>query len=194
MRHRMRGRRLGRDVQHRRALFQNMACALIKTTAAKADEPGAAKVAGRIVTTLPKAKEIRPYVEKLITLAKKAIAHTEKAAPFGTQAQRRTAEYKKWQESDQWQKWSQAIAPAVAYRRQAMALLRDKDAVKILFEDLGPRFRDRAGGYTRVVRLAFRRVGDGGEKAMIEFVGGEKDRKKKSAAPVVEPAKGEAQG
>lgn len=194
MRHLARGRRLGRDVQHRRALFQNMACALIKTVEAKADEPGAAKVQGRIVTTVPKAKEIRPYVEKLITLAKKSLPHAEKAAGLGTKAEKRSEEYKKWRESDAWTKWNAAIAPAIALRRQAMALLRDKDAVRILFDDLGPRFRDRAGGYTRVVRLANRRLGDGGEQALIEFVGGDRDRKKKSAAPMVEPAKAEAQG
>ena len=182
MRHRVRGRKLGRNSSHRKAMFRNMAASLIKT-AKVSEEPqaGDAKVAGRIVTTVPKAKELRPFVEKLITLAKKAIPHEQAAQEFATTAERQSEEWKQWRTSEQWQKWSQAIAPAVDYRRRAFAALRDKDAVAILFAELGPRFADRQGGYTRIVRLAQRRLGDAGEQALIEFVG-ERDRAKRGAA------------
>ena len=90
--------------------------------------------------------------------------------------------------------WNQAIAPAVAYRRRAFAKLRDKEAVSILFGVLGPRFQDRAGGYTRILRLATPRLGDAGARALIEFVGTNDRVKKKSArpAPAVAPAAPEA--
>ena len=70
MRHRMRGRKLGRSPAHRRAMIRNMACSLIRTLDQHEDDPARAKVPGRIVTTLPKAKELRPYVEKFVTFAK----------------------------------------------------------------------------------------------------------------------------
>ncbi|MCP4507306.1 MAG: 50S ribosomal protein L17, partial [Fuerstiella sp.] len=94
--------------------------------------------------------------------------------------------WRDWRTSDKWQKWSQTIAPAVALRRQAFSLLRDNDAVSILFEELAERFADRDGGYTRVVRLPNVRLGDSGQQALIEFVG-ERDRVKsrKRTAPVV---------
>lgn len=187
MRHRVRGRKLGRNHSHRRAMFRNMAASFIKTVLAdretNADDP---HVAGRIVTTLPKAKELRPFVERLVTMAKKARTHTEAAAEFATTAEKRTDAYKQWRESDQWQQWNQAIAPAVALRRRAFSLLRDKLAVDILFDELAERFAERPGGYTRVVRLAKLRLGDAGERALIEFVG-ENDRTttRKRVAPVV---------
>jgi large subunit ribosomal protein L17 len=81
------------------------------------------------------------------------------------------------------------MAPAVASRRRAVALLKDKEAVAILFEKVAPRFRDRQGGYTRIVRVAERRLGDSGEQALLEFVG-ERDRTGKSRkAPVVVESK-----
>ncbi|MCL4163363.1 UNVERIFIED_CONTAM: hypothetical protein GTU68_027654, partial [Idotea baltica] len=73
MRHRMSGRKLGRNASHRKAMFKNMAASFIRTI--------------RIVTTVPKAKELRPFVEKLITLAKKALPHQAKAAEFATNAE-----------------------------------------------------------------------------------------------------------
>ncbi len=185
MRHRMSGRKLGRNASHRKAMFRNMAASLIKTLRSEEGEEGAPKVPGRIVTTVAKAKELRPYIEKLITLAKKAQKHEAKAEQYATTAERNSSEWKSWRSSDQWNQWNQAIAPAVDYRRRAFALLRDKEAVDILFSDLAERFEDRSGGYTRIVRLAQVRLGDAGEQALIEFVG-ERDRVKASrTAPVV---------
>ncbi len=186
MRHRVKGRTLGRNASHRKAMFKNMAASLIKTARIEdKDAEGAPKVAGRIITTVPKAKELRPFVEKLITLAKKALPHEEAALEFATSAERGTDEYTKWRESEQWGKWVKAKAPAIRARRRAFAALRDKLAVKILFADLAPRYAERNGGFTRIVRLAKPRLGDAGERALIEFVG-ERDRvKSRPAAPVV---------
>jgi large subunit ribosomal protein L17 len=85
------------------------------------------------------------------------------------------------------------MAPAVAARRRAFALLRDKEAVALLFDTVAPRFRDRNGGYLRIVRIAERRLGDAGEQALVEFVG-ERDRasRTRKAPVVVEPAQAEA--
>lgn len=185
MRHLVRGRKLGRNSSHRKAMFRNMAASLIKTVNAQEDVHGDAKVRGRIVTTVAKAKELRPYVEKLITLAKKALPHEQRASQFATDAVRGSDAWKSWRESEQWQKWAQAMAPAVEYRRRAFALLRDKEALDILFNDLAERFADRNGGYTRVIQIAQYRLGDAGKQALIEFVG-ERDRVKRSrTAPVV---------
>ena len=185
MRHRVKGRKLGRNASHRHAMFRNMASSLIRTVRVEDGEPNSPKVAGRIVTTVPKAKELRPYVERLVTMARKAATHQEAADEFSTTAERNSPEWKQWRTSDQWQKWNQAIAPAVALRRRAFALLRDEEALDILFDELAERFQDRPGGYTRIVRLAQRRLGDAGEQALIEFVG-ERDRvRKKRSAPVV---------
>lgn len=85
----------------------------------------------RIITTVPKAKAVKPFVERLVTLAKEPTQHN---------------------------------------RRRAFAKLRDKDATEKLFDVLGPRFRERPGGYCRVLKLAKRRLGDGGERAILEFV------------------------
>ena len=178
MRHRLRGRKLGRNHSHRKAMLRNMAASFIRTARVAEDDPDAPDVPGRIVTTLAKAKELRPFVEKLVTLAKKAGPHQERAVEFSTDAERNSTEWKSWRESDRWQKWNQAIAPAVACRRRAFALLRDSQAVEILFDELAERFRDRPGGYTRIVQLAQVRLGDGGKQALIELVG-VRDREKR---------------
>lgn len=167
-------------------MFRNMASSLIKSVRVDEDDDQRPKVPGRIVTTVAKAKELRPKIEKLITLARKSLDHQDKAEEFGTTAERNSSEWKSWRESDKWTKWSNAIAPAVAMRRRAFAALRDKTAVDVLFDELATRFRDRAGGYTRVIRLASVRLGDAGPQAIIEFVG-ERDRvkQKRRVAPVV---------
>ena len=180
-------RKLGRNASHRKAMFRNMAVSLIRSVVVDEDDPQRPKVPGRVVTTLPKAKELRPFVEKLVTLGRKGAAIEQAASEYASGAEKNSAEWKKWRESDQWNKWNQAIAPAVACRRRAFAMLRDHDAVSILFDELAERYEDRPGGYTRVVRLAEVRLGDGGQKAFIEFVG-ERDRvkTKKRSRPVVE--------
>jgi large subunit ribosomal protein L17 len=187
MRHRKAGRKLGRNASHRKALFRNMAAQLIRSVRVDEEDKTGPKVPGRIVTTLAKAKELRPYVEKLVTMGIRAAQHSQKAHEFRSTAERNTAEWKKWRESDQWQKWNQAVAPSVALRRRAFAILRDREAVSVLFEELAERFADRPGGYTRVVRLAQVRLGDAGRKAIIEFTG-VRDRAKggrRRPAPVV---------
>jgi len=175
MRHRIRGRKLGRNASHRKAMFRNMAVSLIRSLQVDEDEPNRPANPGRVVTTLPKAKELRPFVEKLVTLGRKGAAIERDAEQYAAGAEKNTAEWKQWRESEQWSKWAQAIAPAVACRRRAFAILRDHDAVRILFSELAERFEERAGGYTRVVRLPEVRLGDAGRKAFIEFVG-ERDR------------------
>lgn len=196
MRHGVRGRQLGRNASHRHAMFRNMSVSLIRSLRSEEDAPNKPKVPGRIVTTVEKAKELRPMIEKLITMAKKALAHDDAAEQFATSAEKNSTEWKEWRKSDRWRQWARAKSPAVALRRRAFAALRDKEALEILFAELGPRYRDRQGGYTRIARLAEFRIGDAGRKAIIEFVG-DRDRMKsrKRTAPVVrndEPATEEA--
>jgi len=183
MRHKRRGRQLGRNAAHRRAMFRNMATSLITTVVPAGQDVPAGRVSGRIETTVQKAKELRPIVEKLVTLAKRSLVHAEAAAEFATTAARNTPEWRDWRKSDQWQKWNRAISPAVALRRRAFAALRSKAAVEILFSELGPKFRERAGGYTRIVRTSKVRLGDGGQLAIIEFVG-DRDRSRPKRTPL----------
>ena len=185
MRHRKSGRKLNRNQSHRTSMFRNMATSLICSSRPDATAPNTPKVAGRIITTVEKAKELRPVIEKLITLGKKALPHLDAAVQFTTSAERGSAEWTTWRNSDRWQQWNSAIAPAVAYRRRAFAALRSKEAVDILFNELAPRFRERAGGYTRIVRLAEFRLGDAGRKALIEFVGQNDRKKSRRTAPAV---------
>jgi large subunit ribosomal protein L17 len=119
MRHKKSGYKLKRNISARRALFKGLVTSVIEEE--------------RIITTVAKAKAVRPLVEKMITLAKRDTLHT---------------------------------------RRQAAAFLETPGAVKKLFDKLGTRFGQRTGGYTRVVRLGFRK-GDGAEQAMLELVGSE---------------------
>jgi large subunit ribosomal protein L17 len=97
----------------------------------------------------------------------------EKAREFGTTADRDSAEWKKWRTSGQWSQWAQAISPAVAARRRVVQLLGDKQAARIVFEKIAPRYVDRPGGYTRILKLATPRLGDAGPRALLEFVGAE---------------------
>ena len=171
MRHRRKGRVLGRSPSHRKALFRNMASALFLTERDAELDENAPKVKGRITTTLHKAKEIRPLVERCITIAKKGVAAEQEAEQYATDAERGSSEWKQWRESDQWEKWAAARAPAVAARRRVLQMIGDKQAMSVLFETIAPRFVDRPGGYTRIVRLATPRLGDAGKRAIIEFVG-----------------------
>lgn len=116
MRHRVAHRKLGRTTPHRIALLRNLAASLIAKE--------------RIRTTVAKAKELRPFVEKLVTLGKRDSLHA---------------------------------------RRRALSILPQKGAVKKLFSDISPRFSERPGGYTRILKLAPRQ-GDGADMAFIEFV------------------------
>ena len=131
MRHRTSGRKLNRTSQHRQMLFRNMAQALIKHE--------------QIVTTLPKAKELRPVVERLITLGKRGDLHA---------------------------------------RRMAFARLRDDAMTKKLFEVLGPRYQERKGGYTRVLKAGFR-YGDAAPMAVIELVDRNEDARGQDSGPVM---------
>jgi len=130
MRHRIGGRKLNRTSQHRQMLFRNMAQALIKHE--------------QIVTTLPKAKELRPVVERLITLGKRGDLHA---------------------------------------RRLAHARLRDDAMTKKLFEVLGPRYEERAGGYCRIMKAGFR-YGDSAPMAVIELVNRDEEARGQDSGPV----------
>ena len=122
-------RRFNRTAEHRKAMFANMSQALIKHE--------------QIITTLPKAKDLRPVVEKLITLGKRGDLHA---------------------------------------RRQAIAQIKDVDLVKKLFDVLGPRYKARNGGYTRVLKAGFR-YGDNAPMAVIEFVDRDVDAKGMNSGP-----------
>jgi large subunit ribosomal protein L17 len=140
MRHLKAGRKLGRNASHRLALKRNLARALFEHE--------------RIITTLEKAKEVRPFVEKLITLAKKGTLH---------------------------------------HRRQALARLPDRDIVAKLFSEIGPRFEDRPGGYTRIIKRHERRLGDGGRTAFLELLkAGETKVRARAPAPAPKLSEPEA--
>jgi large subunit ribosomal protein L17 len=184
MRHRRKGRKLGRHPSHQRALMRSLATALFLTerdTEGEAGKPP--KVKGRIITTIEKAKEVRPVVEKCITLARRALPHQEAADQLEPNTERHSDQWRQWRASEQWKQWNQAIAPVVAARRRALRMLGDKQAVRILFDEIAPRFADRQGGYTRVLRLAKPRLGDAGTRAILEFVGKNDRVHKKATRP-----------
>jgi len=130
MRHRVAHRKLGRLTAHRISMLRNQAEALLRHE--------------HIQTTVPRAKELRPFVEHIITLAKRGVAADNDAA--------RT----------------------LHFRRMVLRDIADRDVVRKLFDDLAPRFSTRPGGYTRLLRLGFRR-GDSAEVAQVELVGSEYD-------------------
>lgn len=171
MRHRRAGRKLGRNPSHQRALLRFLASALFLTERDAEFDPNPPKVKGRITTTVPKAKEVRPLVEKCITIAKKSLAAEDAAAKHGTDAERNSEQWKAWRQSPKWNAWAAAIAPSVTARRRCLQLLGDKQAVSVLFSEVAGRFADRDGGYTRIVRLPKVRLGDAGEQAILELVG-----------------------
>ena len=171
MRHRKRGRVLGRAPSHRKAMLKNLASALILTERDAELDDNKPEVKGRITTTVAKAKEVRPLVEKCVTIACKALAHVDASREFRIEAPRNSNEWKAWRKSEKWKQWAAKIAPAVAARRRLQQLLGDKVAVTVLLTSVAPRFRDRRGGYTRILKLAKPRLGDAGPRAMLEFVG-----------------------
>lgn len=193
MRHRRRGRKLGRNPSHQRALLKGLATALILTERDAEDEANAPKVKGRIITTLQKAKEVRPLVEKCVTLARKSLPHQRAADELETNADRGSDAWLTWRNGEGWQEWNKAIAPVVAARRRAVKLLGNKQAVVILFDELAERFEDRPGGYTRVLRLATPRLGDAGTRAILEFVGKNDRVRKKAEKPAFESDESEPQ-
>ena len=130
MRHRVSHRKLGRVTEHRIAMLRNQASALLKYE--------------HIETTLPKAKELRPFVERIITVAKRGLAA------------------------------GAANARTLHARRLVLRDIQDRDVVSKLFDTIAPRFEARPGGYTRILRLGYRR-GDSAEVAQIELVGSEYD-------------------
>jgi large subunit ribosomal protein L17 len=125
MRHLVKGRKLGRTTAHRKALLRNLVTSFFEKE--------------RIQTTLAKAKEARPFAEKMITLAKKNTLPT---------------------------------------RRRALAFLTKESAVTRLFNDIAPRFSERPGGYTRIVKTGLR-LGDGSQMALLELIGSEYKKKEK---------------
>lgn len=179
MRHRRKGRVLGRAPSHRKALLRNLASNLFWTERtddhvdrfAGGFDPNPPKVKGRIVTTLQKAKEVRPLVEKCVTIARRSLNAEKQAEQFTTDAKRGSDSWNQWRSGDEWKKWVAAKAPAIAARRHVLKLIGDKKAVSVLFDEIAPRFSERDGGYTRIMRLAKPRLGDSGVRAILEFVG-----------------------
>jgi large subunit ribosomal protein L17 len=130
MKHNIKQRKLNRTSPHRLAMFANMSAALVKHE--------------QITTTLPKAKDLRPFIEKLITLGKKG---------------------------------------GLANRRLAMSRMRDQEQVAKLFDTLGERYKDRQGGYVRIMKAGFR-YGDNAPMAVIELVDRDEDAKGQDSGPV----------
>lgn len=189
MRHLKKGRVLGRSPAHRKALLRNLASALFLTEREPAAwEENKPKVRGRIITTLAKAKEVRGLVEKCITIAKRARVHEEAAQEFATAAPRNSEAWQQWRNGPDWRKWVQARAPAVAARRRVLQLLGDRQAMRLCFDVVAPRFVDRPGGYTRILKLSRPRLGDAGPRAILEFVGQNDRVAQRPQAPAIEPA------
>ena len=157
MRHRRKGRVLGRSPSHQRALLRNLASALFLTERDAEFDKNAPKVKGRIITTIQKAKEVRPMVERCITLARRSMKHLDAAQayapPTGNDGavDRNSEAYKSWKQSPDWNKWRVAVAPVVNARRRVFTLLRDKQATQLCFDEVAPRFADRQGGVLAAV-------------------------------------------
>src|SRR6185436_3203990 len=149
MRHRVAHRKLGRVTEHRISMLRNQATALLRHE--------------HLETTVPKAKELRPFVERLITIAKRGLAA------------------------------GAANAKELNARRLVMVDLQDREVVTKLFDTLAPRFAERQGGYTRLLRLGFRR-GDSAEVAQVELLGSEFDPKAKTGGDKGEAEKPKAKG
>ena len=139
MRHRVAGRRLGRDSEHRLAMRRNMVASLFEHET--------------ISTTIQKAKEVKPFAEKLITLAKK-----------GTLAARRRA--------------ISLLGNRNIVAEKDGKVVKTGSVIGKLFSEIGPRYLDRPGGYTRIIRLSLRRLGDNGQLVLLQLVGKEDNPKK----------------
>ncbi len=187
MRHRKRGRKLGRNPKHQRALLRALAVSLILTERDAAGEDNQPHQPGRIITTLQKAKEVRPFIERCITIARRALPYLEAAQKLEPHVLRHSEAWRAWRHSPQWYEWNRAMAPVVAARRRVLKLLGNKQAVRILFDTIAPRMADRPGGYTRILRLAKPRRGDAGTRAILEFVGTHDRKRKKTVKPSFEP-------
>src|SRR5208337_1037587 len=111
MRHRRKGRKLGRNPNHQRALLRALASALILTERDAEDDDNKPKVKGRIITTIEKAKEVRPLVERVVTIACRALPHQAAADQLEPDAERHSEEWRAWRTSPRWREWNQAIAP-----------------------------------------------------------------------------------
>jgi large subunit ribosomal protein L17 len=166
--------------------LKNLASSLFLTERDAELDDNKPKVPGRIVTTLEKAKEVRPLVERCITIARRALPAQTAAEKLASTAERNSQAWKDWRKSAKYQEWNKAIAPVVTARRRALTLLGDKQAVRILFSEIGPRFADRNGGYTRVLRLAKPRLGDAGTRAILEFVGVRDRARQRAVKPTFE--------
>jgi large subunit ribosomal protein L17 len=186
MRHRNRGRKLGRHPNHQRALLRSLASALILTERDAEGEDNKPKTKGRIITTIQKAKEVRPLVERCVTIACRALPNLEEARRLEPSAERDSDQWREWRRGEGWQEWNRTMAPVVTARRRVLRLLGQKQAVRVLFEEIAPRFVDRTGGYTRVLRLAKPRLGDAGTRAILEFVGTHDRKRRRAPRPAFE--------
>lgn len=179
MRHQKAGSKLGRTTAHRTATIRNLAASLFQH--------------GQITTTIPRAKAVQPFVEKIITKAKKGGLHARRqviasmgwdlpgfewlwqpkaAATEKNPVLKQVAERAK-KAADRASRFFDLPKPESVELNRYGEVRKAPKIVKHIFENVAPRFRDRAGGYTRIVKLGRHRIGDGGELCVIQFVGAE---------------------
>jgi large subunit ribosomal protein L17 len=172
MRHRRAGYRLGRTTAHRASTLRHIAAGLFEH--------------GQVVTTIPRAKAVQPMVEKIVTLAKRGDLHARRLVIAKLGGDRASFDWlylpkdASDQEKEQVQKLRDHAAQffdvpesAAVERNRYGEIRKAPKLVKHIFDRVAPRFRDRPGGYTRIVKLGKARVGDGGELCVLQFVGAE---------------------
>lgn len=172
MRHRKAGYKLNRTASHRQAMLRNMASSLFEH--------------GQITTTIPKAKAVQPFVEKIVTKAKRGDLHSRRQVismlggdrrgfawlykgPLASEEERDRAEELR----DRAEGYFDVPDPDEVERNRYGELRKAPRLVRHIFENVAPRFEDRAGGYTRIVRIGYRRLGDQAEVCVLQFVGNE---------------------